>query len=89
MTTPPVCTTAATSASASGSFKRSCAGAVSPNYNFSYVDGNVAVGKAALSIKADDATFKTYLERIPVVALDGEELYAFFVDESDLRARLA
>lgn len=40
-------------------------------------------------IEADDATFKAYLERIPVVALDGEELYEFFVDEADLRARLA
>jgi hypothetical protein len=30
-----------------------------------------------------------YLERIPVVVLDGEELYDFFVDEPDLRARLA
>lgn len=40
-------------------------------------------------IEADDATFKAYLERIPVVALDGEELYEFFVDEADLRERLA
>ena len=40
-------------------------------------------------IEADDATFKTYLERIPVVCLDGEELYDFFVDADDLRARLA
>jgi hypothetical protein len=40
-------------------------------------------------IEADDATFKAYLERIPVVALDGEELYQFFVDEADLCGRLA
>jgi glutaredoxin len=40
-------------------------------------------------IEADDATFKAYLERIPVVALDGRELYDFFVDADDLRARLA
>ncbi len=39
-------------------------------------------------IEADDATHKAYLERIPVVALDGEELYDFFVDEADLRERL-
>jgi glutaredoxin len=39
-------------------------------------------------IEADDALLKRYLERIPVVALDGEELYDFFVDESDLRRRL-
>jgi glutaredoxin len=40
-------------------------------------------------IEADDALHKAYLERIPVIALDGEELYDFFVDEADLRARLA
>ena len=40
-------------------------------------------------IEADDATLKAYLERIPVVALDGAELYDFFVDADDLRARLA
>ena len=39
-------------------------------------------------IEADDATFKAYLERIPVVLLDGRELYDFFVDAEDLRARL-
>jgi glutaredoxin len=44
---------------------------------------------AERDIEADEATFKAYLERIPVVALDGEELYELFVDESDLRARLA
>jgi glutaredoxin len=40
-------------------------------------------------IEADDALFKAYLERIPVVALDGEELFDFFVDEAELRRRLA
>jgi len=40
-------------------------------------------------IEADDATFKAYLERIPVIALDGTELYDFYVDAEDLRARLA
>jgi len=44
---------------------------------------------AERDIEADDATFKAYLERIPVVALDGRELYDFFVDADDLRARLA
>jgi hypothetical protein len=41
-----------------------------------------------VDIEADDATFKAYLERIPVVALDGQELYDFFVDREDLRRRL-
>jgi glutaredoxin len=41
-----------------------------------------------VDIEADDALLRRYLERIPVVALDGEELYDFFVDEQDLRARV-
>ena len=41
-----------------------------------------------VDIEADDALHRAYLERIPVVALDGEELYDFFVDEADLRRRL-
>jgi glutaredoxin len=41
-----------------------------------------------VDIEADDALLARYLERIPVVALDGTELYDYFVDEADLRARL-
>jgi glutaredoxin len=41
-----------------------------------------------IDIESDDALFKRYLERIPVVVLDGEELYDFFVDEADLIHRL-
>jgi glutaredoxin len=40
-------------------------------------------------IEQDDALLRAYLERIPVVALDGEELFDFFVDEAELRRRLA
>lgn len=43
---------------------------------------------AEVDIESDDDLFKRYLERIPVVALDGEELFEFFVDEAELRARL-
>jgi glutaredoxin len=39
-------------------------------------------------IEADDDLHRRYLERIPVVALDGEELFDFFVDERVLRERL-
>jgi glutaredoxin len=39
-------------------------------------------------IEQDDALHRAYLERIPVVALDGEELFEFFVDERELRRRL-
>jgi len=42
-----------------------------------------------VDIESDDALLRRYLERIPVVALDGEELFDFFVDEGSLRARLA
>jgi glutaredoxin len=41
-----------------------------------------------VDITTDDALHAAYLERIPVVALDGEELFDFFVDEAALRDRL-
>jgi glutaredoxin len=41
-----------------------------------------------VDIDSDDELFKRYLERIPVIALDGDELYDFFVDERDLRRRV-
>ena len=41
-----------------------------------------------VDIEADDALLARYLERIPVIALDGAELYDFFVNEAELRARL-
>jgi glutaredoxin len=37
-----------------------------------------------VDIETDDALLKRYLERIPVVALDGEELFDYFVDEEAL-----
>jgi glutaredoxin len=42
-----------------------------------------------VDIEADDELLRAHLERIPVVALDGRELYHFHVDEGDLRERLA
>ena len=41
-----------------------------------------------VDITSDDALHARYLERIPVVVLDGEELFEYFVDEDALRARL-
>jgi glutaredoxin len=41
-----------------------------------------------LDITTDDALHRAYFERIPVVALDGEELFDYFVDEAVLRERL-
>ena len=41
-----------------------------------------------VNIEDDDALLRAYLERIPVVSLDGEDVYDYFVDEADLEARL-
>jgi len=40
------------------------------------------------NIETDDALHAAYIERIPVVTLDGAELFEFFVDEDALRGRL-
>ena len=42
-----------------------------------------------IDIEGDDELFKRYLERIPVVCLDGEELFEYHVDEATLRRRLS
>jgi glutaredoxin len=42
-----------------------------------------------IDIESDAGLHAAYLERIPVVALDGLEVYDYHVDEADLRARLA
>jgi glutaredoxin len=39
-------------------------------------------------IDADDGLLRAYLERIPVVTVDGEEVFELFVDESALVRRL-
>ena len=41
-----------------------------------------------VNIESDDELHARLLERIPVVVLDGEELFEHFVDERTLRARL-
>ena len=41
-----------------------------------------------IDIESDDALHRAYLERIPVVELDGEHLFDHFVDEAALAARL-
>jgi glutaredoxin len=40
-------------------------------------------------IEEDDALLHAYLERIPVVTIDGEEAFELFVDEAELTRRLA
>jgi glutaredoxin len=41
-----------------------------------------------LDITAAEALHRAYFERIPVIALDGEELCEYFVDEALVRERL-
>ena len=41
-----------------------------------------------VDIEGDDELLKRYLERIPVVAVDGVDAFDFFVDENALRALL-
>jgi glutaredoxin len=43
---------------------------------------------AEIDIETDDALHAAYLVRIPVVVLDGIELFEHFVDESVLRGHL-
>jgi glutaredoxin len=39
-------------------------------------------------IEEDEALFRAYLERIPVVTIDGAEAFELFVDEAELERRL-
>jgi glutaredoxin len=39
-------------------------------------------------ITTDETLHRAYFERIPVVALGGEELFEYFVDEGALKERL-
>lgn len=39
-------------------------------------------------IEADEDLLRAYLERIPVVTIDGVEAFELFVDEAELRRRL-
>jgi glutaredoxin len=39
-------------------------------------------------ITADEALHRAYFERIPVLAIDGEELCEYFVEEALVRERL-
>jgi glutaredoxin len=42
-----------------------------------------------VDIESDDALLVRYLERIPVVAVNGEELFTYFVDEDVLAETVA
>ena len=40
-------------------------------------------------ITEDDALHRAYLVRIPVICVDGEEVFEYHVDEAELERRLA
>ena len=77
LTTPPTCSTAATSSSpVSGSpYVSSCAGAVDSNYSFSYLDGSVTVSPVPLTITASSPAM-TYGGTVPAITAG----YAGFVN---------
>jgi hypothetical protein len=77
LTTPPTCSTAATSSSpVSGSpYLSSCAGAVDSNYSFSYLDGSVTVSPVPLTITASSPAM-TYGGTVPAITAG----YAGFVN---------
>ncbi len=39
-------------------------------------------------IEVDDGLFRRYLERIPVISIDGEEAFELVIDEAALRDRI-
>jgi glutaredoxin len=49
---------------------------------------NVFFNLHEINIETDDALHLRYLERIPVIALDGEELFDYFVDQEALTRRI-
>ena len=52
------------------------------------VRDRVAFELEEVDIESDEDLFKRYLERIPVVAVEGVELFELFVDEAALERRL-
>jgi glutaredoxin len=52
------------------------------------VQAELAFELRECDIDGDETLQRAYFERIPVVVLDGEELFEFFVDETVLRERL-
>jgi Glutaredoxin-like domain (DUF836) len=53
------------------------------------VRGDTPFDLRLVDVSLDPVLDREYGERVPVVAVDGEDLGDFFVDESELRARLA
>jgi glutaredoxin len=49
----------------------------------------VAFELVEVDIESDDELFKRLLERIPVIAVDGEERFELFVEEDELVSALS
>jgi len=56
LTTKPTVSTTATAASPAGTYPITASGAVDPNYTISYVSGALTIGKATLTVTADNKT---------------------------------
>jgi len=66
LTTPPACSTAATSTTV-GRYASTCSGAVAGNYSFTYVPGSVQVNPAVLTVTAPNASVQ-YSDPLPSLA---------------------
>ncbi len=68
LTTPPTCSTTATSSSPASppTYPSSCSGAADPDYTIAYVPGTVTVNKAPLTITASSGSM-TYGGSVPAV----------------------
>ena len=83
LTTPPACSTTATSSTPVGSYPSSCSGAVDPNYTFDYSNGSVQLVAALVVVTASSASM-TYGGSVPAVSAS----YSGFVN-GDTAASLA
>ena len=54
-----------------------------------HVRGDIPFTLRERDIESDDALLRAYLERIPVITVDGEEAFELWVTEAQLRRRLA
>ncbi|KUG08110.1 MBG domain-containing protein [Solirubrum puertoriconensis] len=67
LTTAPTASTTSTQGSGAGIYPITAAGGASNNYAFTYVAGTLTVGKAELTVKANDAS-RTYGQANPLFA---------------------
>ena len=51
--------------------------------------GGLAVEVEVINIETDDGLHRRYLERIPVIVVDGEEVSEWFFDEDAFEAAIA